>query len=131
MNSHAIPPSSSGSDQIAEAQREQLQKTRDAAVDAAAAALGVSPDVLRQDLASGKSLSDVAAQRGVSPDKVLDAVKSAVKATGSNLSDDQVGQISQRLVAGHHRHHGGHPAEAAPPPADPTLPPGSTISVKA
>jgi hypothetical protein len=133
MDARGISSSSPGPGQISEGQREQLQKTRDAALDAAADTLGESADALRTELQSGKSLADVAKDRGLSRDSLLDAVTKAVQSSDSKLSSDQVGNIAERLVSGHH-HRGGRPPEG-PPPAPPSdggsLPTGSTFSVKA
>jgi hypothetical protein len=43
----------------------------------AAEALGMEPADLRQELAAGKSIADVAEERGVSEQKVIDAIVSA------------------------------------------------------
>jgi hypothetical protein len=133
MGSSGISSLGGGQQQISAARMEQFKKTREAALDAAADSLGESPDDLQNELQSGKSLSDIASAHGVSQDKLLDAVKQAVKSSDPNLSDDQVGNVAQRLVSGHHHHHGGHPAEAPAPSTgdDSALPSGSTISVKA
>jgi hypothetical protein len=132
MDSRSIS-SSGGPGQISPAQLEQFQKTRKAGLDAAADTLGESVDDLQSELASGKSLTDIAGDHGVSPDRLLDAVKQAVKSSDGNLSDNQVDNIAKRVVSGHHHHHGARPPEATPPATDDggTLPPNSTISVKA
>lgn len=136
MGSSGISSLTSGAGQYSEVQRDQFKKTKEAGLDAAADALGESPDDLQDELQGGKSLADVAKDHGVSPDSVLDAVKQAVKSSDANLSDDQVNNISNRIVSGphgHHHHGGGHAPEATPPtsPDDTTLPEDSTISVKA
>ena len=122
--------------QVSSTQREQFQQTREAAMSAAADALNESPDQLKQELSSGKSLSDIAAEKGVSTDDLQKSMEAAVKQANPNLSDDQAASITQKMISGHHHHHHAH---AQQPPAttdptsttDPNLPPDSTISVKA
>jgi hypothetical protein len=118
--------------QVSSAQREQFQKTREAAMSAAADALNESPDDLKKDLASGKSLADIAAAKGVSTDDLQNAIESAVKQANPSASDDQATKIAQRMISGHHHHHQAAPAGAEPSSGDgQPLPPDSTISVKA
>jgi hypothetical protein len=133
MGSSGISGLSGGQQQISGSKLEQFKKTREAALDAAANTLGESSDDLQSELQSGQSLSDIASAHGVSQDKLLDAVKQAVKSSDPGLSDDQVGNVAQKIVSGHHHHHGARPPEAATPSSDDgsTLPADSTISVKA
>jgi hypothetical protein len=131
MSSSGIPSVSSKQGQVSSAQREQFQKTREAALSAAADLLGESPDDLKQALASGKSLADLAAEKGLSADDLQKAVQSAVKQANPNASEDQAAQIAQRMIAGHHHHHQHAQGQAPAPGGDPSLPPDSTFSVKA
>ena len=72
-------------------------------LDAAATALGVTDDELHTALESGKSIADVAKDKGVSVDKVIDAmVKDATThidqaVTDGKLTSDQAAQIKADL----------------------------------
>jgi hypothetical protein len=127
-----INPMGSGAGQVADAQREQLAKTRQAALGAAASLFDMSPGELQAELGSGKSLSDVAADKGVSQDDLRKTIQAAVAQVNPNASDNQIANLVQRAASGHHH---GHHHHQAPPPADAgstsSLPADSTISVKA
>jgi hypothetical protein len=133
MSSSGISSLGSNQGQVSSAQREQMQKTREAALSAAADALNESPDELKKEMASGKSLGDIAAEKGVSTDDLQSKIEAAVKEANPNASDDQAAKITQRMISGHHHHH--QQAAASPTadqPADGSAPPpDSTISVKA
>jgi hypothetical protein len=133
MSSSGISSLSSNQGQVSSAQREQFQKTREAALSAAADALNESPDDLKKDLASGKSLGDLAAEKGVSTDDLQAKIEQAVKQANPNASDDQTAKIAQRMISGHHHHHQQAPASPAPDQSGDgsSLPTDSTISVKA
>jgi hypothetical protein len=72
------------------------------ASDAAAKAIGISADQLRQEL-PGKSLADVAKAHNVDPKKVADAIKAELttridQAVANNrLSADRAAQMKQHL----------------------------------
>jgi hypothetical protein len=125
--------SSVGSSPVSSDQREQFQKTREAALDGAAQALGESPDDLKKDLASGKSLSDIAQAKGVSTDDLQKSMEAAVKEANPSVSADQAAKITQKMISGHHHHMHAKPPTPPTDPSttDPTLPADSTISIKA
>lgn len=127
------PISSSGSNQISDSRREQFQATREATLSAAADLFQESPDALKSELQSGKSLSDIAQEKGVSADDLQKSIESAVKSANPNASDTQVSQIAQKAISGHHHHHHAQPPQpaAATDPTQNQLPPDSTISIKA
>ena len=51
-----------------------LQRLASIELDVAATAIGVAPDVLRRAVDDGRSISALAADAGVPPDRVVDAV---------------------------------------------------------
>jgi hypothetical protein len=122
-------PISGSRGEVQPAQRELFARTREATLEAAADLFKESPDELKNDLASGKSLADMAGEKGVSSDDLMKAIKSAIKDVNPNASDDQISRLADRAVSGHH-HHGHHHATASGDATAP-LPPDSTISVKA
>src|SRR5437588_427995 len=58
---------------------DKLSEPRSVSVDAAASALGISPNELTQTLRSGQSLDDLATQKGKDPAAVRAAVRDAVR----------------------------------------------------
>jgi len=54
--------------------RQMLQRLASIELDVAATAIGVAPDVLRRAVDDGRSISALAADAGVPPDRVVDAV---------------------------------------------------------
>jgi hypothetical protein len=86
----------------------------------AAKALGMTTDDLRAQLASGKTLDDLAQQDGVSNADLINAIKQGLQAAARQgapaLSETQLTQMATGIAAGkqHRHHHGG------PPPADAT-----------
>ena len=123
----------SGSQGQVQPTRELFAKTREATLDAAADLFKEDPDQLKSELASGKSLTDIASEKGVSSADLMKSIESAIKDVNPNASDDQIARIAQRAVSGHH-HHGHHqaaPVGSADAAAPAAPPPGSTISVKA
>jgi hypothetical protein len=138
MSSSGISSVSSGQGPGASGSLEQLKQTREAALSGAGQALGESEDDLKKDLASGKSLADIAKDKGVSTDDLQKSMEDAVKKANPSMSDDQAGRITQKMISGHHHHHHAAAAPApAPTPAPdtsttdaPPPPPGSIISVK-
>jgi hypothetical protein len=132
MSSSGISSVSSGLGPISEAQREQVKKMREAAFSAVSELFQESPDDLKKELASGKSLGDLAAEKGFSSDDLLEAIQSAVKEANPSASDDQVAEIAQRMISAH-------PHRRPPRPDDqrsdqqgpPPLPPDCTVSIKA
>jgi lambda repressor-like predicted transcriptional regulator len=71
--------------------------------------LGMSVSDLKSKLESGSSLSDVAKQRGVSQDQLLQTIQSSLKAQDPNAVASSLNVAAQRIAArhGHHGHHGG------------------------
>jgi lambda repressor-like predicted transcriptional regulator len=71
--------------------------------------LGMSVSDLKSKLDSGSSLSDVAKQRGVSQDQLLQTIQSSLKAQDPNAVASSLNVAAQRIAArhGHHGHHGG------------------------
>jgi lambda repressor-like predicted transcriptional regulator len=71
--------------------------------------LGMSLSDLRSKLEGGTSLSDVAKQRGVSQDQLLQTIQSSLKAQDPNAVASSLNVAAQRIAArhGHHGHHGG------------------------
>jgi lambda repressor-like predicted transcriptional regulator len=78
--------------------------------------LGMSLSDLRSKLEGGTSLSDVAKQRGVSQDQLLQTIQSSLKAQDPNASASSLNAAAQR-IAGHHGHHHGGAGSAASPGA--------------
>ena len=84
---------------------------------------GTTPDQLMQAVrASGGSLSDYAASKGISNNDLVAAIKQGMKSSapnGSQLSDSQLTSIADRMA--NHKPHGHHHHGAPPvaPPADP------------
>ncbi|MBV8258534.1 MAG: hypothetical protein JO073_12020 [Actinobacteria bacterium] len=91
-------------------------------LDGVASLLSMSTDSLRSALKSGQSISDLAQQKGVSRDSIVQYIEQQVQqqraADGqSPVPQDALDQVVNRAVDRHrgaHRHH-----HAAPPP-DPT-----------
>ena len=77
--------------------------------------LGMSVSDLKSKLESGSSLSDVAKQRGVSQDQLLQTIQSSLKTQDPNASASSLDVAAQR-IAGHHGHHGHH-GGGSPTPA--------------
>ena len=85
------------------------------AVDAAVSKLfGISTDELSSDLASGKTMQDIAKDKGISSDTLLATIGGAVSSSRASaapkLSDDQLQKISTDIASGvkgpgrrHHR----------------------------
>jgi lambda repressor-like predicted transcriptional regulator len=71
--------------------------------------LGMSVSDLKSKLESGSSLSDVAKQRGVSQDQLLQTIQGSLKAQDPNAIASSLNVAAQRIAArhGHHGHHGG------------------------
>jgi hypothetical protein len=73
--------------------------------------LGMSEQDLRTSLRSGQSLSDIAAQKGVSKDDLVSTVSSAISSSqGGVQSAQDPTALAQRIVdrkggGGHHHHH--------------------------
>jgi hypothetical protein len=72
--------------------------------------LGMSEQDLRTSLRSGQSLSDLAAQKGVSKDDLVSTVSSAISSSQSGVQGTQdPTALAQRIVdrkgGGHHHHH--------------------------
>ena len=72
--------------------------------------LGMSEQDLRTTLGSGESLSDIAAQKGVSKDDLVSTVSSAISTSQGNVQSTQdPTALAQRIVdrkgGGHRRHH--------------------------
>jgi len=76
-----------------EKRQDRALKVRGAAIEQAAAALGITEDELRDQLRTGKSIADVAAERGVSLDdvkaQILDAAKTKLDRAVANGRIDQ------------------------------------------
>jgi hypothetical protein len=70
-----------------------------AGVKAAADAMGMTPDALRQELKQGKSINDVATEHGVDPNAVDAAVKSALQQKMPNATDDELTNITNRITS--------------------------------
>jgi hypothetical protein len=68
------------------------------AVDAAADALGMSPDALRSQLQSGKSIADVANDRGLDVNGVESAIKTELQNRLPDASTDQLQAVADRIV---------------------------------
>lgn len=78
-------------------------------LDSAASALGITSDALRTELQSGKSIAEVAREKGVDPQKVIDAIVAAETAridqavTAGHLTqaqaDAEKSQLTQRVTA--------------------------------
>jgi hypothetical protein len=73
-------------------------------LDKTAELLGVSADDLGNELKSGKTLGDLASEKGVSSDDLLSALKTDIKANkpadAPELSDDQLTQMATGIAAG-------------------------------
>jgi lambda repressor-like predicted transcriptional regulator len=78
--------------------------------------LGMSVSDLKSKLESGSSLSDVAKQRGVSQDQLLQTIQSSLKAQDPNAIASSLNVAAQR-IAGHHGHHGHHGGGSTTPAA--------------
>jgi hypothetical protein len=75
--------------------------------------LGMSEQDLRTSLRSGQSLSDLAAQKGVSKDDLVSTVSAAISSSqGGVQSTQDPTALAQRIVdrkaGGHHAHHHHH-----------------------
>jgi hypothetical protein len=70
------------------------------AVDAAAGALGMDPGDLRKEMSTGKSISDIAQERGVDPQKVSAAIKGSLSQSMPNASDDELQKVADRISHG-------------------------------
>jgi hypothetical protein len=75
----------------------------------------MSSDDLMSELKSGKSLADIAQEKGVSRDDLINAVKQGLSQNG-NVDASKLDEIANRIVDhkpgahgahGHHHHHGG------------------------
>ncbi|MCU1374801.1 MAG: hypothetical protein JWO68_2087 [Actinomycetia bacterium] len=103
--------------------RTAMRQRMDKVFNAVADKLGISADDLKTQLQSGKSLTEVAAAKGMSKDDLLATIKDAI---GSDTSpgtsvDDLALRIADRKGHGHHGHHG-------PPPVDTTPKPGASTN---
>jgi hypothetical protein len=85
---------------------DRAMKVRGAVIEQAAAALGIAADELKDELRSGKSIADVAAERGVTLDdvksQILDAAKTKLDGAVAEGRIDQAhaDQALQRLSDG-------------------------------
>jgi len=82
------------------------RELREAEIDAVAKALGMSPDELRSQLRSGKSLKDLEQAKGVSEDAIRTAVRDAAKQVldkavkDGKITQDQENRILEHLDSG-------------------------------
>ena len=67
-----------------------------AVMDAAAKTLGVSDDELKQDLAGGQSLDDIATAKGITHDQLVAGLGDALKQSGAQAGD--VSALAERLA---------------------------------
>ena len=70
-----------------------------AAVKAAAEALGMQPQELRKELQGGKSIADVAKERGIDPQQVEQAVKAQLQKRMGDASDEQLTAVADRIIS--------------------------------
>jgi hypothetical protein len=97
-----------------------VREGRADSLDAAAKVLGITPEALRTELQSGKSIADVATEKKVDVQKVIDAVVAAQKADLEAV----IAKLPERVTEMVNHKGGGHrdgppPAGAPAPPADP------------
>jgi hypothetical protein len=123
--------------------QDQMKQTREDVLAAVAQELGESEADLQKGLQSGKSLTDLAAAKGVSKDDLQATIAGVIKKDMPNASATQVANIATRMMNGPHGHHGHHHAQAASTtdtstsdtntsdPASPDYVAGSTVSVVA
>ncbi len=84
---------------------DQMRQRMQTVNNAAANFLGVSPQDLRTQLDSGKSLSDIATAQGKSADGLKAAISTALQSEGAASADNTA--LVDRIVSGH-KGHGGH-----------------------
>jgi hypothetical protein len=105
--------------------RNAMRQRMDKVFDAVAKKLNISTDDLKSQLKSGKSLTEVAADKGLAKDDLLATIKDAIGSdtpAGASV-DDLALRIADRK-GGHHHHHG-------PPPTDTattTVKPGASTN---
>lgn len=105
--------------------RSAMRQRMDKVYNAVADKLGISADDLKTQLQSGKSLTEVAADKGMSKDDLLATIKEAIGTDtppGTSV-DDLATRIADRK--GHHHGHHGPPPVA---PADTTPKPGASTN---
>ena len=86
-----------------------VRQGRRAGIDAAAKALGMTPEALRTELRSGKSIADVAAEKNVPVQTVIDAIVAAEKARLEAAIDKLPDRVTTWV-----NHKGGPRPDAAP-----------------
>ncbi len=63
-----------------------------------ASALGERPEDLKRDVATGRSLAEIAHSKGVSPEDLDRTVRTALRRDLPNASEEQLASISKRLT---------------------------------
>jgi hypothetical protein len=120
------------------AAQEKMKQTQEDVLAAVAKELGETEADLQKGLASGKSLTDLAAAKGISQDDLKSTIAGVVQKDMPNASPDQVANITNRMaqVHGGGHHHGHHaPAVDASTAVAPVTTPdpatGSTVDIVA
>jgi hypothetical protein len=105
-------PSISGSSSIAvQGVGRPFEQARSKVLSAVADKLNMSVDQLKSQLASGKSLADVAKATGLSQQDLMSTVTSALQQANLPAGTD-LNAVANRMVnraGGHHHHHGAAP----------------------
>ncbi|MCR6493233.1 hypothetical protein [Cellulomonas sp. P24] len=73
---------------------------RKAGMDAAATALGMTPDGVRSALGGGQSLSSLAQAKGISAASLASTVSAALSSANPSLSSARAEQIADRMISG-------------------------------
>jgi hypothetical protein len=120
------------------AAQEKMKQTQEDVLAAVASELGETEADLQKGLASGKSLTDLAAAKGISQDDLKSTIAGVVQKDMPNASPDQVANITNRMAqvhgGGHHHGHHAHAADASTavtPAATPDPATGSTVDIVA
>ena len=87
-------------------------------LDGIAQQLSMTPDALRQALAGGSSITDLAQQAGVSRDSLVQSVEAQIQQTRQSqgqppLDQTQLDRMVNRAFDRHRGHHGHHHAQVA------------------
>lgn len=102
----------------------EIREARADSLEAAAKALGISVEDLRTELKAGKSIADVAKEKDVDLQKVIDAIvadrKAHLEERIAALPDEVTKAVNRK--GGDHPRGPGRPGREGPPPADAPAP---------